>query len=68
MFEEPVTYGLEKITERLLGGFVTDFLAAFPILIGVSIGVYALISMISSKLAKTGVAGVFLYGTLIVLI
>lgn len=66
-FKSPAEYGLDWITDKLISDFVTDFIAAFPILIGVSIGVYALVSMVSSKLAKVGVVGVFLYGALVVI-
>ncbi|WP_096269422.1 hypothetical protein [Paucisalibacillus globulus] len=44
-----------------------EYISAIPILVGVSIGVYALCSMISKTFAKLGVAGVFGYGFLIVL-
>lgn len=47
--------------------FLVDYLSAFPILIGVSIGVYALLNMISSKLANLGVGGVFVYGALVII-
>lgn len=66
MFEGPVIYGLEKITDKLLSGFITDLIASFPILIGVSFGVYALLQMVSKRLANLGVIGVFIYGALII--
>nr|BDD44100.1 hypothetical protein 1 [Bacillaceae bacterium] len=69
--KSPAEWGIEKITDNLKEGmadFAADYISAFPILIGVSIGVYALISMFSSKLAKMGVIGVFLYGALIIFI
>lgn len=69
-FKSPAAYGLDWITDKLKEGmadFLVDFIGAFPILIGVSLGVYALVSMISSKLAKMGVVGVFVYGALVVI-
>lgn len=48
--------------------FIIDLITVSPILAGVSIGVYALIGMVSKTLAKFGVAGVFLYGALIIVI
>lgn len=44
-----------------------DYITALPIMIGVSIGIYALLQMVSKTLAKFGVIGVFLYGGLIVI-
>ena len=72
MFEikAPAEYGMEWITNKIKSGLsdmVADYITALPILIGVSIGVYALLNMISEKLAKLGVVGVFLYGGLIIL-
>lgn len=66
MIKAPVEYGLDWLTGKVVGDFVTDYILAFPILIGVSIGVYALCSMVSKKLASLGVVGVFVYGALIV--
>lgn len=59
------------MTDKIKEG-ATDLLAGYisvtPILIGVSIAVYALLGMISKTLAKLGVIGVFLYGGLIILV
>lgn len=45
-----------------------SYVEALPILIGVSIGVYALLSMFSRTFAKIGVFGVFAYGAVVVVI
>ncbi len=59
-------YVLNKIKSGATD-IAADYLSALPILIGVSIGVYALLQMISKTLAKFGVVGVFVYGASIVL-
>lgn len=67
----PVVLGWEWFADKLKEGMtdiIANYITAFPILIGVSIGVYALISIFSKKLANLGVIGVFLYGGLIVFI
>lgn len=51
-----------------LESFVLDLITATPILVGVSIGVYALLNMVSSKLAKLGVFTVFAYGSLVIIV
>jgi len=69
--KSPAEWGTEVFVDKLKEGMasiLTDYISAFPILIGVSIGVYALVSMFSSKLAKMGVIGVFVYGALLVII
>lgn len=61
----------QLIINKLTNGFesfIADYITAFPVLAGVSIGVYSLIGMVSKSLAKMGVIGVFLYGALIVII
>lgn len=65
--KSPAEYGLDWITDKLINDFVTDLIAVFPILIGMSVGVYALLSMLSKRLANAGVIGVFVYGALIVI-
>ncbi|MEN2467305.1 hypothetical protein, partial [Ornithinibacillus sp. JPR2-1] len=55
-----------KIKEGMTN-IALDYISAIPILVGVSIGVYALLAMISKTFAKFGVVGVFGYGFLIVL-
>lgn len=67
MFESPVIYGLEKLTDKLLGGFIDNFIASLPIMLGASFAVYALLQMYSKRLANLGVVSVFVYGTLIIL-
>jgi hypothetical protein len=47
---------------------LADYISVIPILVGVSIPVYALCSMFSKTFAKLGVVGVFGYGFLIVLL
>lgn len=63
----PVTYWVETKIKGGLTDMVTDYISAAPIMIGISIGVYALLNMFSSKVAKLGVIGVFLYGGLVVI-
>lgn len=65
--KSPAEYGLEWITDQFITGFVSNLIIAFPILVGVSIGVYALVQMFSKRLASLGVVGVFLYGSLIII-
>ncbi|WP_101844197.1 hypothetical protein [Halobacillus sp. Marseille-P3879] len=62
------------VTEWIVGRAkegMTDLLAEYitvsPLLVGVSIGVYAFLNMVSKGLAKLGVIGVFLYGGMIVI-
>ena len=66
----PIAIVNDWLTSKLQNGlesFIADYITALPILIGVSIGVYALIAMMSKGLAKIGVMGVFVYGGLIIL-
>lgn len=49
--------GLESIAVKIIIGL--------PIMAGVAIGVYALTSMFSKTLARYGVIGVFIYGSLV---
>lgn len=70
MIKPPASYAYDWVTEKLkdgLTGLATDYISAFPILVGVSIGVYALVSMVSKRLARMGVVGVFVYGAIVVL-
>jgi hypothetical protein len=66
----PMDYVGDWIGAKIKEG-MTDVLAEFisvtPILVGVSIPVYALCSMINKTFAKIAVVGVFGYGLLIVL-
>lgn len=65
-WEGPVTsLVINKIKEGA-SEIAVSYIESLPILLGVSIGVYALLNMISRSLAKLGVLGVFLYGGLIV--
>lgn len=71
MVKAPASYAFDWLTDKLKEGmtdFALNYISAIPVMIGVAIGVYALVSMFSSKLAKMGVVGVFLYGALIVVI
>jgi hypothetical protein len=61
----PVIYGVEWITDKLVSGFIDSFIASLPLMIGLSIAVYALLQMISRRLANLGVIGVFVYGALV---
>lgn len=57
-----------KISDVILNGLesaMLSFITGLPIMIGVSVGVYALISMFSKTLARYGVIGVFIYGGLV---
>ena len=58
-----ITNKIQTSATELMLGYVT----VLPIMIVVSIGVYVLLNMISSKLANLGVAGVFIYGFLVIL-
>lgn len=70
MFDGAVPYMAGKITDYLKESainFIVDYITVFPLLAAISIGVYALISMISRRLASLGVIGVFIYGALVVI-
>ena len=61
----------EWIADKIKSGatdLVISYIESLPILIGVSIGVYALLGMFSKSLAKFGVVGVFLYGGFVVIL
>lgn len=65
-----VTKGLNWIGEKVTGEvaeILVDVLTS-PVIVVLSIGVYALLQMFSRRLAKMGVIGVFIYGALVVLI
>jgi len=69
--KSPADYLGELIVNKLKEGasnLLAEYISALPIILGVSLGVYALLGMISKTLAKLGVVGVFLYGALIVII
>lgn len=71
MVRPPASYAWEWIADKLKDGITemaTDYVTAFPIMVGVSIGVYALVSMFNKRLAKMGVVGVFAYGALVVIV
>lgn len=58
----------EKFTEITLNNtadFISDLAMAFPIITVVSFSVYALLNMVSSKLAKFGALGTVLYSLII---
>lgn len=64
----PAEYVGEWIGVKIKEGMtdiLVEYISAIPILAGVSIGVYALLAMISKTFAKLGVVGVFGYGFLI---
>lgn len=68
--ESSVIKGLSWIGEKAAGeaaNILADVLTS-PALIVLSIGVYALLQMFSKKLAKLGVVGVFIYGSLSILV
>lgn len=65
----PIVRGWELVVDKIKEGaadLAISYIEALPIMLGVSVGVYALISMVSSKLAKLGVGAVFIYGGLVV--
>ena len=66
MFQFLPLYIEEKIKSGA-AAILADYISGLPIMIGVSIGVYALLQMFSKNLARLGVYGVFIYGGLIVL-
>lgn len=62
----PIT---ELVLNKVKSGvtdMVVSYIEGLPIMLGVSIGVYALLSMISKTFAKLGVVFVFAYGAVIV--
>lgn len=64
----PVVRGWELALDKIKEGaadIVINYIEALPVILGVSIGVYALINMFSSKLAKLGVVAIFAYGGLV---
>ena len=68
--KNPVGLGVEWAADQfksVLAAFLADFITVIPVLLGVSIGMYALLGMISERLAKLGVVGVFIYGGLLVI-
>lgn len=68
--KNPVDLGAEWVAEQfksVLATFLAEFITVIPVLLGVSIGMYALLAMISERLAKLGVVGVFIYGSLLVI-
>lgn len=70
MFDGAIPYAVGKLADYLKEGmtdFIIDYTTAFPILAVISLGVYALVGMISKRLANLGVVGVFLYGSLVII-
>ncbi|MFD2209358.1 hypothetical protein ACFSMW_06510 [Virgibacillus halophilus] len=70
ILKNPILKVWDFFVDKIKSGFAdiaADYITAFPIMVGVSIAVYALVSMFSSKLAKLGVVGVFAYGALVVI-
>jgi len=65
--QAPASWLVDKMKSGLTD-MALDYISALPILLGVSIGVYALLSMFSKRLASLGVFGVLGYGVLIVII
>ncbi|MGM8215192.1 hypothetical protein ACLIA0_06385 [Bacillaceae bacterium W0354] len=63
----PFEWVSDKVKDAIVN-FTADFITITPLLIGVSIGVYALINMFSSRLASLAVKGVFVYGALLVIV
>lgn len=66
----PVEILNDWITTKLtstLESFVLDLISALPYLLGVSVGVYVLIAMVSKGLAKLGVGFVFIYGMFVLI-
>lgn len=61
----------EWVADKIKSGMadhLAECISTFPVLIGVSIAVYALLGMFSKSLAKFGVVGVFLYGGFVVIL
>lgn len=54
--------------DKWIEGLLNDFIAAFPIMVVMSFGVYILLGMISKSLAKLGVLGVWIYGALVIIL
>ena len=70
-FKAPGEYVGEWIVGKVQSGlenYVIDFITVSPILLGVSVGVYGLFNMFSSKLAKFSVFLVLLYGFLVIVV
>jgi murein DD-endopeptidase MepM/ murein hydrolase activator NlpD len=57
----------DKLIQSRIEHFIADFIVSLPILVGVSLAVWALLNMVSSRLATAGVVGVFLIGGLVLL-
>lgn len=71
MIDVPIIHFGNSVMTKIKEGaadLAISYIDSLPIMLGVSIGVYALIAMFSKTLAKLGVAGVFIYGGLIILI
>lgn len=72
MFEiqGPVTKFGNVILDNLTSNFtdfVANYITVFPILLGVTFGVWSFLQMINKPLAKTGGILVFVYGALILI-
>lgn len=57
----------EKIIGDGLQHWIADYIMALPVMVGVSIGVWGLLNMVSSRLAAWGVTGVFILGGLMLI-
>jgi hypothetical protein len=64
--EKPVEWAGDQIKDFFID-LAVDFVTVTPILAGVSIGVYALVGMVSKGFARLSVAGVFGYGAILVI-
>lgn len=60
-------YLYEKIIGDGLQHWASDYIMALPVMVGVSIGVWGLLSMVNSKLATWGVTGIFILGGLMLI-
>lgn len=53
--------------EQALANFTIDYIAGFPVMIGMALGVWGLLQMVNKKLASAGSILVFVYGALVVI-
>lgn len=68
MIKGPIIQLFEDKIKSGITDLVADYITAIPILLGVSVAVYAVCNMFSSKLANLSVFGVFVYGALVILL
>jgi hypothetical protein len=57
----------DKFIQTRIEHFISDFIISLPLMVGVAFGVWALLNMVSSRLATAGVIGVFVLGGLVIL-